>query len=161
LAVEPVAEEPVSDAAQPVMSHLSAAQIDRLLARGEELLQSGNIASARLLFLRIAAAGDRRGARGVGMTYDPRVLSRLPVAGLTPDREQAEIWYRKAGDDSPLTTDRGTLADASTAQADTSKAQEPGSAEWNAACARKYESFEPSTGLYTAHSGTKRPCQLP
>ena len=80
---------------------------------------------------------------------------RLP--GLTPDRQQAEIWYEKAGESSPVTTDRGTMADASEAQADA----RPGSPEWNAACADKYESFEPSTGLYTAHSGTKRPCRLP
>ncbi|MDH3581871.1 MAG: BA14K family protein [Hyphomicrobiales bacterium] len=36
-----------------------------------------------------------------------------------------------------------------------------GSAEWIAACARKYRSFEPRTGLYTAHSGNKRRCRLP
>ena len=36
-----------------------------------------------------------------------------------------------------------------------------GSAEWIAGCARKYRSFEPSTGLYTARSGNKRRCRLP
>jgi hypothetical protein len=36
-----------------------------------------------------------------------------------------------------------------------------GSPEWIAACARKYRSFEPRTGLYTAHSGYKRRCRLP
>ena len=162
---EPAANEP-----QLVSSNLSAAQINHLLARGEELLQSGDIASARLLFLRVAEAGDRRGAVGVGMTYDPNVYARLPVAGLTPDREQAEFWYKRARDDSMFTTgsnpvftpdtnpvsatDRDTVGD-------TQKAQEPGSPEWNAACARKYNSFQPSTGLYTALSGATRPCRLP
>ena len=36
-----------------------------------------------------------------------------------------------------------------------------GSAERIAACARKYRSFEPRTGLYTAHGGDKRRCRLP
>ncbi len=36
-----------------------------------------------------------------------------------------------------------------------------GSAQWIAACARKYRSFEPHTGLYTAYSGYKRRCRLP
>ncbi len=155
-----ITPEPMPSAAPPVISSLSAAQIDRLLARGKELLQRGDIASARLLFLRVDAAGDRRGARGVGMTYDPRVYARLPVTGLTPDREQAEIWYKKAGENSALTIDFGIAAETRNA-ADTRKAQEARAAERNAACARKYNSFEPSTGLYTTHGGSKRPCKLP
>jgi len=39
--------------------------------------------------------------------------------------------------------------------------RQTGSAEWIAACARKYRSFEPRTGLYTARSGYKRRCRLP
>jgi len=38
---------------------------------------------------------------------------------------------------------------------------QPGSAEWIAACARKYRSFDPYTGLYTTYSGYKRRCRLP
>jgi len=149
-----IADEPVSSTAKPVTSPLSAAQIDRLLARGEELLQSGDIVSARLPFLRVAAAGDQRGAKGVGMTYDPDVYARLSVTGLTPDREQAEFWYKKAGENSTFTTAGNNVAD-------TRNSREPGSPERNAACARKYKSFDASTGLYTAYSGVKRPCRLP
>ncbi|MEE8156794.1 MAG: hypothetical protein V3T51_01465, partial [Gammaproteobacteria bacterium] len=182
-----IADEPVSSVAQPPALRLSAAQIDDLLARGEGLLQNGDIISARLLFQRIAAAGDRRGAKGVGMTYDPDVFARLPVAGLTPDREQAEIWYKKAGENVTVPTVAGINVKAvgsstdptvarinekavgsstvpTTARinvADTRKSQERRSPERNAACARKYTSYEPSTGLYTAHSGVKRRCRLP
>lgn len=39
-----------------------------------------------------------------------------------------------------------------------SPAPQPGSAEWNAICARKYTSFDAKTGTYTAKSGKKRPC---
>ena len=36
-----------------------------------------------------------------------------------------------------------------------------GSPEWIAACARKYRSFDPYTGLYTTYGGYKRRCRLP
>ena len=149
-----MAEEPVLSVAPPALSPLSVVQIERLLARAEEFLQNGDIASARLLFLRVAETGDRRGAKGVGMTYDLRVYARLPVTGLTPDREQAEIWYKKAGEIPAFPIARNTIAEPR-------KLLETGSAEWNAACARRYISFDPNTGLYTAHSGVKRPCRLP
>jgi hypothetical protein len=157
-----VVKEPASEslpaAEQPDLSPLSDEQIEQLLARGEELLRNGDIASARLLFLHVAAAGDRRGAKAVGMTYDPNVYARLPVMGLKPDPEQAQLWYGKAGADLSYTIDLAPLD--TSAQSEVSE-DESELAEWNAACARKYKSFEPSTGLYTALSGTKRRCQLP
>ncbi len=70
--------------------------VDRLLARAHQLLQAGDIAPARRLFHRVVAMGDSRGAKGVGMTYDPEIYKTLPVIGLTPDSGQAEAWYRKA-----------------------------------------------------------------
>ncbi len=161
-ATEPpaAAEEPVATAPPAPAIKLSAAEIERLLERGHALLQRGDIASARLLFERVAAAGDRRGAKGMGMTYDPQVYARLPVAGVKPDREKAQFWYERAREAEPqqaspmFQTARSELPDAGGLPV-------PGSAEWNAACAGKYRSFEPSTGLYTAHSGVKRPCRLP
>lgn len=146
--------ESVSSVAQPAEFSLSAAQIDHLLAQGEGLLRDGNIVPARLVFMRVAAAGDRRGARGVGMTYDPEVYARLPVSGLSPDREQAELWYEKAGEDSTFMTIGQNAAD---------KPVQPvaNSEERNAACARKYRSFDANTGLYKSYSGVMRPCRLP
>jgi hypothetical protein len=139
------------------VSPLSPEQINQLLGRGEELLRNGQIASARLVFLRIAAAGDPRGAKAAGMTYDPEVYARLPVTGLAPDREQAEVWYDKAGE-AAYTIDLTAPVAVETHAAD---AQESALQEWNAACARKYHSFDPETGHYAARSGTKRRCQLP
>lgn len=129
----------------------STEEIDRLLARGEDLLRNGNIASARLLFMHIAAAGDPRGAKAVGMTYDPEVYARLPVTGLVPDAGLAETWYEKAGDQITYTIDLTRSGTSS----------ESGLDAWHAACARKYRSYDPSTGLYVGRSGTKRRCQLP
>lgn len=154
---EPVAES-LPGAEPPDVSPLSEEQIEQLLARGAELLRSGDIASARLLFLHVAAAGDRRGAKAVGMTYDPNVYARLPVMGLTPDPEQAQLWYGKAGGGLSYTID---LTSPGTPAPAAGSAEEAKLREWNAACARKYRSFEPSTGLYTANSGAKRRCQLP
>lgn len=165
---EPNSAAPVSTVERQAAPPLTAARIDRLLDRGHALLKSGDIASARLLFRRVAATGDRRGAKGVGMTYDPRVYARLAVAGLTPDREQAESWYRKAGEGPGFTPDLSALGAAPgpaaalpEPQGDASGEPEPGSPEWNEACASKYRSFEPETGLYTSYGGAKRACQLP
>jgi len=133
---------------------LSGGEIDRLLARGEELLRNGNIVSARMLFLHIAAAGDARGAKAVGMTYDPEVYARLPVTGLTPDRAEAEIWYEKAGDQTAYTIDLRLPEAAVDEEALALR-------ERHAACARKYVSYDRNTGLYVARSGSKRPCELP
>lgn len=36
----------------------------------------------------------------------------------------------------------------------------PGSKAWYAACADRYRSFNPDTGLYLANSGNWRPCRL-
>jgi hypothetical protein len=162
------ADEPVSGLADPADAPLSAAMIERLLARGERLLRSGDIVPARLVFLRVAAAGDQRGARGVGMTYDPEIYSRLSVTGLAPDREQAELWYDKAGADSAFMTLEQTVADEpdpqdADSEASVASAGAPyvGTEERNAACARKYRSFDAQTGLYKSYSGVMRPCRLP
>jgi len=169
-------EVPVANEVQTVELPLPAEQVDRLLARGEELLQSGNIVPARMVFLRIVAAGDRRGAMGVGMTYDPDVYARLAVAGLTPDRDKADSWYDRAGDVPRFTITRRTrpetpevreagsaVPDVGAAKPDAVVAAEPydGSPERNAACAKKYKSFDANTGLYKSFSGVMRPCRLP
>jgi hypothetical protein len=173
-------EVPDSNEALTVELPLPAAQVDRLLARGEDLLQSGDMVSARMIFLRIVAAGDHRGAMGVGMTYDPDVYARLAVAGLTPDRDKADSWYDRAGDvprftitgrtrpetppETPEVREAGSTApDAGAAKPDALAAAEPyaGSPERNAACAKKYKSFDANTGLYKSFSGVMRPCRLP
>ncbi len=88
------------------------------------------------------------------MTYDPDVYARLPVTGLKPDREQAEIWYSRAGENSKfMTFDEDIVAEP--APVDT-EAQER-----HAACARKYRSYNADTGLYRSFSGVMRRCRLP
>ncbi|VUD73843.1 hypothetical protein MET9862_04463 [Methylobacterium symbioticum] len=82
----------------PERSPAEIQQLDGFVARGEQLLTSGEVVSARLFFQRAAAQGDPRGARGVARSYDPAVLKGLPVIGLEGNRAEADRWYLKAAD---------------------------------------------------------------
>jgi TPR repeat protein len=62
-----------------------------LMERGRDLLKSGDIASARLLFQRLANAGIADAALALAATYDPRYL--IGVAG---DETKARDWYQRA-----------------------------------------------------------------
>jgi hypothetical protein len=73
-------------------------EIDTLASRGESFLGEGDIAAARLLLQRAAAAGHARAALALGGTYDPAVLRRLGVVGNAADIAQARTWYEKAGE---------------------------------------------------------------
>lgn len=153
-------DAPVPGATQAV-DPLPKEQLDRMLKRGEALLMSGNITAARLLFKRVVAAGDPRGAIWVGMTFDPEMYARLPVAGMEPDREQAEYWYKIAGQRPIFPADDNLVAAPAKRRKPPTPASDAGSPEWNAACAKKYRSFVPETGQYTSFSGEKKPCRLP
>jgi hypothetical protein len=68
----------------------------RLVKRGDEHLEEGGIAQARLLYERAAEAGLAQGAMALAATYDAAELSRLGVRGLQPDRALALRWYDRA-----------------------------------------------------------------
>jgi hypothetical protein len=94
-ASEPPAPAPASP--PPAQSRkLSTDEIAGMVARGEELLIQGDIASARLLLQRAADAQDARAAFALASTYDPIELKRLRVYGATADVKQARDWYEKA-----------------------------------------------------------------
>lgn len=69
-----------------------------LLARGNELLATGDIAAARLMYERAAGSGSGQAAIYLGMTYDPRFLVRIGAQGIAPDPQRASFWYRRASD---------------------------------------------------------------
>jgi hypothetical protein len=75
---------------------LDAAEIERLVKRGEDYLAQGDIAAARLVLGRAAEARDERATLSLGATYDPAVLRQLHVVGFKPDVAQARAWYEKA-----------------------------------------------------------------
>jgi TPR repeat protein len=80
--------------------------IAALVARGRKYFAAGDVAAARLVLRPAALAGDPVAALALGESYDPVVLKRLGVIGLSGDPTQARDWYRKAAElgstDAPL-----------------------------------------------------------
>ena len=69
-----------------------------LLERGRDLLRSGDIASARLLFQRLADGGFADGALALATTYDPRYLAEHNLIGIVGDETAARRWYQRASE---------------------------------------------------------------
>ena len=86
---------PAPPAASPRFSTEETAQ---LLARGDALLRTGDVASARLFYERATDAGDGRAALRVGATFDPAFLDRDALRGVRSDPAQARYWYHRAHD---------------------------------------------------------------
>ena len=80
----------------PDLAEPSASRVEKLLARGENHLAHGNIASAREFFRHAAEAGVAVGATLLAVTYDPVELQRLKVVGVVADRNEARKWYQRA-----------------------------------------------------------------
>jgi TPR repeat protein len=74
----------------------SSLEADALLARGDDLLATGDVTAARLFYQRAAEQGNAAAATAVGHTYDPAVLQLLHVRGVRGDAQMAAEWYRKA-----------------------------------------------------------------
>jgi hypothetical protein len=73
-----------------------AEEIARLLKRGEQLFEQGDIAGARLVLQRAAEARDARAALLLAGTFDPIVLEKLGVYGFSQDIAKARSWYQRA-----------------------------------------------------------------
>ncbi len=74
-----------------------------LVARGDALIELGDVASARLFFKLAARHGSGQAATLMGKTHDPLFLSTAGVIGIQPNALEAARWYRKAtqlGDES-------------------------------------------------------------
>lgn len=69
---------------------------EKLMERAAMLFSNGDISGARSVFQYLTARGNAQAAFALAGTYDPIVLGPLFVKGLSPDPEQAEIWYKKA-----------------------------------------------------------------
>jgi hypothetical protein len=80
----------------PPPRSLDRDEIAALYKRGEQLIQQGDIAAARLMFARAAEVGDARSALALGASYDPDVLRKLGVLGVAADPALAREWYSKA-----------------------------------------------------------------
>jgi hypothetical protein len=77
---------------------LSPAEITALIARGDQLLGTGDVASARLFYERAADVGDGEAALKLAKTFDPPFLSFGRLSGARGDPATAISWYRRARD---------------------------------------------------------------
>jgi hypothetical protein len=86
---EPVAE-PAAPVAQPPTG---GANVEAWIQRGDDLLSTGDIASARLFYRLAAEAGSAVAAGRAGMTHDPLYFREIGVVGISPDPGTALQWY--------------------------------------------------------------------
>ncbi len=98
----PPVEPPASTNAVPVpapnasMPPQEAKAEDRLTARANELLRSGDVSGARLLLERSLKSGNPRAAFLFAETFDPHVLAKLGVRGIRGDVAKARDYYAQA-----------------------------------------------------------------
>ena len=84
--------------AATVEPHVTAEQIEALLAHGDALVSMADVTSGRLFYRRAADAGDGRAAIRLGATYDPSFIARAGLSGVRGDMAAAVYWYRRARD---------------------------------------------------------------
>ena len=100
---QPGANDEGATAIPAPSQELASASIDpqseaqKLVAKGDILLKSGDLAMARQFYERAYAEGAKgAGAMGAARTFDPIVYAQLRVQGLQPDPQQALDWYVRA-----------------------------------------------------------------
>jgi hypothetical protein len=96
-AAAPIASPPPPQRPKaPVLTPEQRESAEKMLARGEQDLEGGNIALARQFLLRAAEAGLAKGALLLAATYDPRELARMRAQGIQPNPALARKWYERA-----------------------------------------------------------------
>jgi len=69
-----------------------------LMEKAWDLVNSGDVAAARLLFQRMADAGIADAALALAATYDPRQLAQYKLIGVMGDETKAHDWYQRANE---------------------------------------------------------------
>lgn len=80
----------------PELSAEDAERAERLLGRGNDMMEEGDVAGARLFYQRSVDIGLAKAAIAMAETYDPGELRRWPVRGLQPNIDLARQWYERA-----------------------------------------------------------------
>lgn len=75
---------------------LEPEQIAMLIAQARNLMQTGDLAAARVLLQRAAEADSADAALALGGTFDPAVIQQLGALGMRPDAARARQWYERA-----------------------------------------------------------------
>ncbi len=92
--VQAISVVPTAPVVAPVRA-MPGATVDLLLRRGREMVGIGDISAARLLFSRVAEAGNAEAMVALGQTYDPAALG-VTGALMQPDPAEAARWYGQA-----------------------------------------------------------------
>jgi TPR repeat protein len=69
-----------------------------LVARGDALLGTRDVASARLFYRRASDRGNSAAALRLGETFDTAFLRQASLGSVTGDPATARYWYRRARD---------------------------------------------------------------
>jgi hypothetical protein len=93
---KPEEPTPVPPVLADLPRRIDQAELASLLKRGRDLIDVGDIASARLFLQRAADAREPQAAFALAGTYDPAVLGRVKAYGIAPDPAMARSWYEKA-----------------------------------------------------------------
>jgi hypothetical protein len=97
-AVEPPASAAVAPPAAASPDAAAAREAVPLLARADQLLALGDMASAREFYELAADAGSAAASYKLGQTYDPLFLRRAALRGVAADPARAVTWYRRAAE---------------------------------------------------------------
>jgi TPR repeat protein len=81
---------------KPAASRLPKSATEALVRRGDALLATGDVTSARLFYRRGADGGDGTAALRLGETFDPVFLAQAGLSQIPGDAKQAAHWYRQA-----------------------------------------------------------------
>jgi TPR repeat protein len=95
--------QPQQDIQQPQVAlttppprRLDPDELAALLKRATGLIDTGDIAAARLLLERAADAHEPKAALILAQTYDPAVLGTPDARSIAPDPAAARVWYQRA-----------------------------------------------------------------
>ncbi len=78
------------------LHRLSPEEVAASLKRGQDLLASGDLGAARLVFQHLAEAGNADAARSLAKIYDPTAQEKVQAYGFASDSDLAKYWYEKA-----------------------------------------------------------------
>jgi hypothetical protein len=87
---------PKTKTTEVIRPRLDKTRENFLIRRAQQLMKTGNVAAARMIFEDLALRRNAHAAYLMGRTYDPSVLKDIFVVGLQPDIEEARRWYRRA-----------------------------------------------------------------
>ena len=83
-------------AAAPPMAPRDRERAQRLMEKGNQELEGGNVPAARLFYEYAADVGLADAAMALAATFDASELAKLNVRGIVPNAKQAQRWYERA-----------------------------------------------------------------